>query len=97
MADWSDQATDGVERVVVLVRERTVVPAQRVAKAMVYGVLAAAFLVPAAILAVISVFRVLTYIPGGVWVAWLILGGIFVVGGLLCWRMRGSRPEPKQP
>lgn len=94
MADWPDQATDGVERVVVLVRERTVVPAQRAAIGIVYGVLAAAFLVPALILAVIGVFRALTYIPGGVWVAWLILGGIFVLAGLLCWRMRGPRSEP---
>ena len=97
MADWSDQATDRVERVVVLVRDRTVVPAQRAAKGLVYGVLAAAFLIPALILAVILLFRVLTYIPGGVWVAWLILGGIFVLSGLLCWRMRGTRPGPKQP
>ena len=92
MSDWASQAADGVERVVVLVRDRTVAPAQKVSRAIVYGLLAAAFLVPALILVAIVVFRLLTYIPGGgAWLAYLILGGICVLAGALCWARRGPR------
>ena len=91
MGDWASQATDGVEKVVVIVRERAVVPAQRASRAIVYGVLAAAFLGPALVLGAILAFRVLSYIPGGAWAAYLILGGICILGGALCWSKRGPR------
>lgn len=91
MGDWASSATDGVERVVVVVRDRAVAPAQRVSRGLVYGLLATAFLGPALVLAAILAFRVLTYLPGGAWVAYLILGGICVVAGALCWSKRGPR------
>lgn len=96
MSDWASQTADGIEKVVVIVRDRTVVPAQKVSRAIVYGLLAAAFLVPALILVAILVFRVLTYIPGGgAWLAYLILGGICVLAGALCWTRRGPRLEAR--
>ncbi len=90
--DWTNRATEIVEQTVVLVRDRTVVPAQRGAKAFVYGLLAAFFGVTAFILLAILGFRVLT-IPLPVWAAWLLLGAIFVIAGLFCWNRRAAREE----
>jgi len=90
--DWTDRAADVVEQAVVLVRDRTVLPAQRAAKAVVYGLLAAFFATTAAVLLGILLFRVLT-IPLPVWAAWMVLGGIFVVAGVFCWSRRAIREE----
>ena len=87
MTDWTTQAADAVEKAVVLVRDRTVVPAQRAAKAIVYGFLTAFFALTAAMLLAILLFRVLT-IPLPVWAAWLVLGGIFLIAGGFCWTRR---------
>ena len=90
MSDWTTDAADRIEHVVGTVRDRTVVPAQAIAKALVFGLLAAFFVLTLAVLAVIMLFRALNYIPGGAWVAWTILGGIFVAGGTFCWVKRTS-------
>lgn len=90
--DWTDRAADMVEQTVVLVRDRTVVPAQRGAKAVVYGLLAAFFGVTALMLLGILAFRLLT-IPLPVWAAWLVLGGIFVLVGVFCWTRRAAPEE----
>jgi hypothetical protein len=87
MSDWTTQAADAIEKGVDLVRDKTVVPAQRGAKAVVYGFLAAFFVLTAAILLVILLFRVLN-IGLPVWASWLVLGGIFVAAGAFCWTRR---------
>ena len=33
-----------------------------------------------------------SYIPGGVWVVYLLLGGLFTLGGLLLWQQARKRP-----
>ena len=43
MSDWTTQAADAVEKGVILVRDKTVVPAQQGAKVVVYGFLTAFF------------------------------------------------------
>ncbi|MGH7357189.1 MAG: hypothetical protein ACREJR_00060 [Candidatus Rokuibacteriota bacterium] len=95
MSEWPAQAADAVEQFVTTVRERTVTPARAVAKGLVYGLLTVILVGTAATLAVIAIFRLLTYIPGGAWVAYLILGGIFVAAGLFCWLRRSAR-TPRQ-
>jgi hypothetical protein len=95
VSDLSAQAADAIEQLVTTVRERTVTPARAVAKGVVYGLLVVLLVLPAVVLAAIAAFRLLTYIPGGVWVAYLILGGIFVVAGGFCWLRRGAR-KPRQ-
>jgi hypothetical protein len=37
-------------------------------------------------------FRALTYAMP-VWAAWMLLGGIFVLGGLFCWTRRTGGPS----
>ena len=71
-------------------RDRTVAPAQKAARAIVYGVLAGCCVLVAVLLLAIVGFRVITLaVP--VWATWMVLGGIFIAAGLLCWSRRTSR------
>ena len=89
MSDWTTQAADTIEKTVVAVRDRTVEPAQRAANAVVYGTLAACCVFTALLLLAVALFRVLTLaVP--VWAAWMILGGIFIAGGVFCWTRRAG-------
>lgn len=95
MSDWTTETADRVERVVATVRDRTVVPAQNVTKAIVYGLLAAFFGLTALTFLCVAAFRALeSYLPGEVWLAYLVLGGIFVLAGAFCWTRRAARARP---
>ena len=91
--DWTVDAVDRIEDVVATVRDRTVVPAQNVTRAVVYGMLTAFFILTALTLLSIAIFRALeAYLPGKVYWAYLVLGGIFVLGGVFCWARRSAKP-----
>jgi uncharacterized protein YacL len=93
VADWTTDAVDTLENVVATVRDRTVVPAQTTTKAVVFGLLVAFFVVTAALMMAIALFRVLVVLTGEVWAAYVILGGIFVIAGAFVWRMRSPRTK----
>jgi hypothetical protein len=92
MPDWPTQVADTIEHAVGVVRDKTVVPAQRATKAVVFGLLATFFLGTAFTLAVIGGFRGLVVLTGDVWMAYLIVGGIFILAGTFCWTRRTKRP-----
>lgn len=87
MAHWTVQAADAIEKTVAAVRDRTVAPAQRAARAIVYGVLAGCCVLVAVLLLAIVGFRVITLVIP-VWSTWMLLGGTFIAGGLFCWTRR---------
>ena len=89
MSEWTTQAADTIEKTVVAIRDRTVEPATRATNAVVYGVFAACCAVTALLLLTIVAFRALTYVMP-VWAAWMLLGGIFSIGGLFCWTRRSG-------
>jgi hypothetical protein len=91
MGDWTTQAADAIENAVAVVRDKTVVPARKATTAVVYGLLATFFVATATVLLLIGLFRVLVVLTGEVWAAYLIVGGIFVVGGTFCWSKRAPR------
>lgn len=91
MADWTTQAADAIEAAVAAVRDRTVVPAQRATRAVVYGLLVAFFVGTALVLLVIGAFRGLVILTGDAWISYLIVGGILVLGGGFCWSKRTRR------
>jgi RNA polymerase sigma-70 factor, ECF subfamily len=93
MADWTTDAVDALEQAVGRVREQTVVPAQRASRAVVYGVLVAFFVLVAVLMLAVALFRILVVLTGEVWLSYLILGGIFVVGGVFCWSLRNRAPK----
>jgi len=91
-ADWSAQAADKVVDTIGKVRDKTTRPAQIAARALVYGIVAAVLAVAAVILAVVLVLRAYdNWVPGPLWIAYAALGGLFMIGGLVCFR-RANRP-----
>ena len=93
--DWADQAADTVVRVVDAVREKTTGPVLTAARAIVYGIIGAFAAVVALVVLVIALIRLLdVYLPGEVWSAYLVLGLVFSVGGLLAWRKRYAPEVP---
>jgi hypothetical protein len=89
MADWTDQVADTIESAVVTVRDKTVVPAERLVAYIVAG-LFILFLVGAlGILAALGAFRLVdVWVPSGSWAAWLIFGGVFTASGVLLLSLR---------
>ena len=91
--DWPAQAADTIERVVGTVRDKTVVPAQKATRVVVYGLLATFFVITAITLLVIGAFRGLVILTDEVWAAYAICGGILVILGAFLWRMRLRPPK----
>ena len=98
MTDWTTEAVDTIEKVVGAVRERTVVPAHRATRVIVFGFLATFCVVSALVLLVFGTFRAAdVYIAQGeVWAVWSVLGGIFVLAGLFFWLKRSPRSTMSQ-
>ncbi|MDZ7677612.1 MAG: hypothetical protein U5K29_03565 [Acidimicrobiales bacterium] len=90
--DWPAQATDAVVDLVGTVRDRAVEPLLKVARAIVYGLLITVVAITAVVLVVILAIRMLdAYLPGEVWSAYLLLGGVFILAGFICWSRRTVR------
>ena len=85
MADWTDQVADAIDNAVGTVRDKTVVPARKLVRAITAGLLAGILGGAAAVLAALAGFRGLVLlVQDEVWAAHLILGGIFTLAGLFC-------------
>lgn len=91
MSDWTTEAADQIERAVIAVRDRTVVPARAATRGIVFGLLASFFAIPALLLLTLGAFRLSdAYLPGEVWSAWLLLSGIFLCCGAFVWSKRNA-------
>ena len=74
---------------VAAIRSKTVGPLETLARALVYGLLALIVAVAAAVLGAAGAVRALNLLlPGDVWVAHGITGGIFTLAGLFLWKKR---------
>ena len=90
--DWAAQTADKIDRIVGSVRGKTSEPLERVARIVVYGLVAAIVGVAAAVLLAVMAVRALDVaIPGEVWSAHLVAGGIFTLAGLFLWRKRSVK------
>ena len=96
-ADWTVQTADTIDRVVTTIRSKTSEPLVGLARWDVFGLLAAVVGIMALVLIAIGSVRALVnYLPVGdnrVWVADLIVGGIFVLAGLFAFRKARPREE----
>ncbi len=91
-SDWASQIVDGLEGFVGTVKSKTTEPVQKAAKYAVFGFMAIGVIIMAFLLLTILAIRVLDiFVP--VWAAYLLLGGMFSVLGLLVW----SRRHPRHP
>lgn len=85
--DLAAQLTGKVEAAVSLIRDKTVSPVAKAVRYLIFGLLAAFIGITIAVLFAIFSIRVLTTeVPvfhTRVWASWLIVAGIFWLGGLL--------------
>ena len=84
------QVTDTIESVVGSIRDKTAVPAETVARGLVYGILIAVMGVSALVLVTTGLVRLLdNWLK--IWAVYAILGGLFTLTGLFLWRKRRPR------
>ena len=89
MADWTDQVADQIENTVGTVRDKTVVPAQRLVGYIVAGLFILFLVAALGILASVGLFRLVdAYLPSGSWATWLVFGGTFSAFGVLLLSIR---------
>jgi uncharacterized membrane protein YqjE len=95
--DWTVEVSDRIESVVETVRDKTTVPATKVAEVVVFGVVASLLAVVAFVSLLLLIIRLFyVYLPihplsRRVWIADAIVAAIFLLAGMFCWRMR--RPK----
>ena len=87
--DWAAQTADTIDRVVTSIRSKTADPLDHVVRVVVYGILAAVLGIGVVVLLAIALVRAVDVaIPGHVWSAHLVVGGIFTLVGLFLWSKR---------
>lgn len=87
--DWASETADAVERLVGSVRAKTSGPLEALARILVYGLVAFIVGLAAAVLGAVALVRGIDLaLPGDVWVAHALTGGIFALAGLFLWRKR---------
>lgn len=94
--DWPARASATIVEYVGTVRDKTTGPALSASRSVVYILAMALIAVVVAILGLVLAVRVLVsataYVPGvelgETWLAYLILGVLFILGGLVLWRKK---------
>jgi len=91
--DLPTKGADAVDAVVDFIQNKAVQPLTLAARAIVFGIIVLTAAVVTLTLLSITLIRFLTvYIPGNrVWVSDLIVGVVFVAGGMFLWTQRIDR------
>lgn len=91
--DWAAQITAKVEELVALVRDRTLTPVVKIVRFVILGLIALFIGGLITVLFAVGVVRVLDteLFHRRVWASYLVVGGIFLLSGLLLARMRNRR------
>ncbi len=91
--EWAVQALDRVDDLVAKVRANTTNRLVRIARVVVFGLLAAIMGTAAGVLAVIGLIRGLDeLLPGPVWGVYVLLGAIFTGVGMFLWSKKTASP-----
>jgi hypothetical protein len=89
--DWTADLLDRLDHYIELVRSNTTDRLVRIARLLVYGLVAAILGSMAGIVAVIFLIRLLDVVlPSGVWLPYTLLGAIFMAAGLFLWSKRSA-------
>jgi hypothetical protein len=90
LSDVPVRATDLVDTLVTLLRDKTVRPLTLATRAIVFGIIVFAASVVTVVLVSISLIRILTVyaFDGRVWLSDLVVGVLFVALGLVAWSRR---------
>ena len=95
--DWTVEVADRIESVVETVRDKTTVPVTKVARGVVFGLIAGILGVAALFLLVLALIRLLdVYVPihplsRRVWIVDAIASAIFLGSGAFLWSKRQPR------
>jgi vacuolar-type H+-ATPase subunit I/STV1 len=85
-ADWTKDLLDRLDHYIDVVRSNTTDRLVKVVRVLVYGVIALILGSMAGIIALITLIRVLDIVlPREVWLPYMVLGAIFLAGGLFAW------------
>ena len=92
LGDLPVRATDYVETLVTLLRDKTVRPMTLVTRALVFGIVVMAASVVTVTLLSITFIRLLTVyaFDGRVWLSDLVVGVLFVIVGIVAWSRRSD-------
>ena len=89
MSDWSVETADTIERVISTIREKSVVPAHKAVRAVVFGIVIGMLAVVAAVALFFGAFGLIDRIlPGGAWLTHLLFAALFFLAGGLLWSRR---------
>jgi hypothetical protein len=90
--DWPAQATDTIVRVVGAIRDKTTTNIEKGARWVVFGLVVAVAAIAGFVVLIMAGVRALTILVDRAWIAHLIIGGIFTLGGLVLMRLARRRP-----
>jgi hypothetical protein len=92
--DWAAETADKLEELVTKVRSQTTDRLVRIARLLVFGLLAGIMGIMALVLMIAATVRALDrLIPQEVWLTYLIVGAIFTGAGLFLWSKKERRPS----
>jgi len=90
-ADWTVDLLDRLDHVIEVVRSNTTDRLVRIARFLVFGLIAAIVGLMAGILLIIAAIRLLdVLLPRGVWLPDVLLGAIFLGAGLFLWSKKSA-------
>jgi vacuolar-type H+-ATPase subunit I/STV1 len=85
-ADWTKDLLDRLDHYIDVVRSNTTDRLVKVARVLVFGVIAMILGSMAGIIALITLIRLLDIVlPREVWLPYMVLGAIFLVIGMFAW------------
>ncbi len=85
--DWTTDLLDRLDHYIGIVRSNTTDRLVRVARLLVFGLIATIVGTMAGVLGLIALIRFLddVVLPSGVWLTYMVLGAIFLALGLFLW------------
>src|SRR4051794_5830852 len=90
--DWTKDLLDRLDHYIELVRSNTTDRLVKVARLLVFGLIAAILGAMAGVVALIALIRILDVVlPREVWLPYMVLGAIFLALGLFLWSKK-TRP-----
>ncbi len=93
--DWATDLVDRLDRYIDVVRSNTTDRLVRIARLLVFGVIAVIVGSMAGVLALIALVRVLdVLLPREVWLPYVILGAIFLGLGGFLWSKKSAPARP---
>ena len=91
--DWTADLLDRLDHFIDVVRSNTTDRLVRIARLLVFGLIAVIVGSMAGILALIAVIRILDVVlPREVWLPYVLLGAIFLAAGLFLWSKKTAPP-----